>query len=578
MDAINNEPIIKKINYSKDGLESFSSELISDTKKDQILLSKYPTVYIIYQKDSSGKYTTYVGETDDITRRTKEHLNSDEDKWRYLSRNKKSEMLVIGHPFFNKSLTLDIENQFIMSLNGMESVKYTLNQKFNAQNRYFTSILMMKLFRDIWDDLHDKYTYLFPVDSSNAIDTALYKISPFHRLTDEQEKAMAIIFEKILKAGSNKNFGQIIFIEGTAGTGKTVLLSHLFHTIIAGKGVNEPKDYLLVNHDEQLKVYRQLGIKLQWMKSSDDDMISKPTHFILEHEKHPEEKADTVVVDEAHLLWTQGKQSYRGKNQLEDLRKFAKTIVVVFDRKQILKTEEYWENKKILDLEDQAKKDDNYVELTHQLRMKASKETTDWINDFVYNGILQPLPRDVNYDIKIMNSPKELHEKIINKNRNKEYGHGLSRVLSTFDWSYKQKGSPEGEKYWNVRIGDWKLPWNLQLPVSDKKVKHLPWAEQPQTINEVGSTYTIQGFDLNYAGVIIGPAVKFRDGKVVFCPKDSKNNNAIRNRTLEDGTKVNVAQELLRNELNVLLTRGVNGLYLYAVDEKLQKELIKSIR
>ncbi|MFC6323859.1 DNA/RNA helicase domain-containing protein [Companilactobacillus baiquanensis] len=580
MDIVNKEPIIKKVKYSKNGLDELKRQLERNNKRDEILLEKYPTVYIIYHKDKKGKFITYVGETDDINRRTVEHLKNSKDDWKFLSKNKDSQMLVIGHPFFNKSLTLDIENQFIMSLNAMESVKYNLNQRSNAQNEYFTSFYMMKLFIDIWDNLHNKYEKLFPLDAASTIDTALYKISPFHRLTDEQSKAVLDISEKIFEASVNQELGQIIFVEGAAGTGKTVMLSNLFHSIISGKGIHDGKDYLLVNHDEQLKVYRQLAMKLKWVKNPNNDMISKPTHFILEHEKHPDKKADTILVDEAHLMWTQGKQSYRGKNQLDDLRKFAKTIVVIFDRKQILKTEEYWENKKILDLEEQAKKEGRFIELTHQLRMKAGTNTTNWLNDFIYNGKIDILPRDLNYEVKVMKSPKELHEKIINKNRNKKYGHGLSRVLSTFDWKYKQKGIPDdnGEKYWNVIIDKWKLPWNLQLPVKDKKIKKLPWAEQPQTINEVGSTYTIQGFDLNYAGVIIGPSVKFRDGKVIFCPEDSENSNAIRNRTLENGKKINVAQELLRNELNVLLTRGVNGLYLYAVDEALQCELIKNIK
>ncbi len=30
---------------------------------------------------------------------------------------------------------------------------------------------------------------------------------------------------------------------------------------------------------------------------------------------------------------------------------------------------------------------------------------------------------------------------------------------------------------------------------------------------------------------------------------------------------------LLKNELNVLLTRGVNGLYIYAVDDRLREAL-----
>lgn len=116
------------------------------------------------------------------------------------------------------------------------------------------------------------------------------------------------------------------------------------------------------------------------------------------------------------------------------------------------------------------------------------------------------------------------------------------------------------------------MPWNSQLKVN-KREKSLSWPEQSQTIDEVGSTFTVQGFDLNYAGVIIGPSVKFRDGKIIFDGSESYNQKATRNRTLSDNTKAKFTEELLKNELNVLLTRGVNGLYIYAVDEALQNEL-----
>ena len=122
------------------------------------------------------------------------------------------------------------------------------------------------------------------------------------------------------------------------------------------------------------------------------------------------------------------------------------------------------------------------------------------------------------------------------------------------------------------------MPWNLQLKKENKKsinYKSLAWAEQPQTIGEVGSTFTIQGFDLNYVGVIIGPSVVFRDGKIQFIPENSKNEKAVRNRTLSDGRKQKFGERLLKNELNVLLTRGVKGLYIYAVDPALQEELMR---
>jgi len=104
----------------------------------------------------------------------------------------------------------------------------------------------------------------------------------------------------------------------------------------------------------------------------------------------------------------------------------------------------------------------------------------------------------------------------------------------------------------------------------------LSWAEQSQTIDEVGSTFTVQGFDLNYAGVIIGPSVKYRNGKVVFDRQASRNKKATQRRSLKDGSKEYFSDTLLKNELNVLLTRGVNGLYIYAVDEELQKALLKA--
>ena len=103
------------------------------------------------------------------------------------------------------------------------------------------------------------------------------------------------------------------------------------------------------------------------------------------------------------------------------------------------------------------------------------------------------------------------------------------------------------------------------------------WSEQKQTINEVGSTFTIQGFDLNYVGVIIGPSVKFRDNKIVFCPECSSNDKAVRNRTLMDGTHEKFGEMLLRNELRILMTRGINGLYIYAYDDELREHLKKCV-
>ncbi|MGX0191980.1 DUF2075 family protein [Staphylococcus epidermidis] len=58
-----------------------------------------------------------------------------------------------------------------------------------------------------------------------------------------------------------------------------------------------------------------------------------------------------------------------------------------------------------------------------------------------------------------------------------------------------------------------------------------------------------------------------------FDKSESANKKATQRRTLKDGSKQYFSEMLLKNELNVLLTRGVNGLYIYAVDDQLREAL-----
>lgn len=566
----NISPIIEKVSYN-----SFSVKAIKDKnlpEKDEQLLLDYPTVYIIDDELSNKKhnYSVYVGETSDIKRRTKQHLNDEtREDFKRLGNSKTSEMYIIGHRYFNKSLTLDIENKLLQYLLSSESVKNVSNRRGNPQNDYYTSDMMDSIFSKVWRKLHSLNSVLFPIESVIR-DSALFKASPFHKLTREQDDAKNNILLQIISILGKKLEGKLILVEGEAGSGKTVLMSSLLYELFNSDELPIDKDkvsvHLLVNHEQQLTVYQQLAKKLGLKNKNGIDVVMKPTGFINSQSK-TNSKADIVIVDEAHLLLTQGKQSYRGKNHLKDLLANAKVVVAVFDENQILTTEQVWASADLAEIRLDA---ECVISLRNQMRINAQQSTIDWIRSLVDEQVMYPFRKDDKYDFRVFDSPQEMYEAIKEKNQDQE--HGISRMLATYDWKYKQNGKPEDDQYWNVIIGDFSMPWNLQLP-KDKATKKLSWAEQKQTIAEVGSTYTIQGFDLNYAAVIIGPSVKYRDGKIVFDPSASCNEKAIRNRTLSDGTKMKFGETLLKNELNVLLTRGVNGLYLFAVDEELQKAL-----
>lgn len=564
---------IENIQYSIENLNNSVQKW--QTSADGKYLLRYPTVYIINDKKRENNFEVYVGETADIRNRTRQHLNVDtklKPFWEDFSTSSNSSMYVIGHEMFNKSLTLDIENRLMQYLLSVDNISRVHNSRTNQQNEYYTSEKLDEIFSDIWGTLNKKNKILFPIESIIK-DSAIFKASPFHKLTQEQINAKEEILNKIKESIILDEEGQLLIVEGEAGSGKTVLMSTLLYEL-KKYNLNLDKDldiHLLVNHNEHVTIYNQIATKLG-ITNKKKNIINKPTSFINSHS--PDEKVDVVIVDEAHLLLTQGKQSYRGKNHLQDLLERAKVVVIVFDIKQILTTEQIWDVEKLNDYIECAKNKNNHVTLKNQMRINSDEKTVKWIRNLVDNKKINSIPRDKKgYDIKIFDSPEELESCIREKAQNTDSG--ISRMLATFDWQYNNNKSPENEDFWRVKVGNWSMPWNYQLKVS-RKQKNLPWVEQDQTIDEIGSTFTIQGLDLNYAGVIIGPSVKYRNGEIVFDEKSSANKKATRRRTLEDGSKQHFSQMLLKNELNVLLTRGVNGLYIYAVDEQLREALKKA--
>lgn len=577
-------PVIYEIPDNETALTELELKLDGglDRRNARIIL-RYPTVYI-HNLENSDRYEVYIGESNNVFQRTLQHYEAakSEKTWQHrVIGDQRSKLFIIGHEHFNKSLTLDVENRLMHYMLGVDKVDRIYNRRGNEQDKYYPEDEFEEIFRRIWRGLHRCNSALFPAQQLIE-DSAVFKASPFHKLTEDQKRDKEQILEIIYDALAQNEVGQLVFVSGEAGTGKTVLNSNLFYELCTAQKEDGSRYScrLIVNHDQQLKVYQQIAEKLG-LKSGDEEVVMKPTAFINGHVGKP--PVDVVFVDEAHLLWTQGKQSYRGKNQLEDLRGQARVVVIMFDEHQTLHTQEYWDPAYVDRLKTEAKNKGEtrlhsyYFELKNQLRIRGSQETVHWIRNFVDHQSVLPIPPDNRYDIRIFDDPAALEQAIREKAENEETK--LSRILATFDWDYVDHKKPEKADYWYVTVGQWRMPWNLQLSregidrKTRRKLKEMSWAEQPVSIGEVGSTFTVQGFDLNYAGVILGPSVKYRDGRIVFDPSASHDKKATQYRTLADGSRQKFGTEFIRNEVNVLLTRGVDGLYIYAVDDALRKAL-----
>ena len=392
---------------------------------------------------------------------------------------------------------------------------------------------------------------------------ATAKISPDLPLTPEQGQ----LVQQILTFTTShlNTAGPAVFtIYGDAGTGKSVVLSHLFNRlqVAARTQTTSPlagtKNYFLVNHPEILKVYREIAGNHPHLLKKD---FQRPTSLINQIAKG-QVQPDVLVIDEAHLLLSQADHynNFYGNNQLSSLLATAKVIIVVFDETQVLRMKSFWTEQRLAQLV--APFPHATYRLTHQFRMQASDDLVRWINDFTHRRI-GPLPTNVgtDYDLRVFDDAEQMRQAVVQRNNEV----GLSRIVATSGYPSTLDG---GKHY--VTEGKFSLPWDQYNYTS------TPWAELPQTINEVGSIYTCQGFDLNYVGIILGPPVSLdTDDRLQINLDRYTDVEAFKKRDdLTDPTEITrIKQQLILNSINVLMKRGVKGLYLYAHDSRLRHYL-----
>ncbi|WP_404458307.1 DUF2075 domain-containing protein [Oceanobacillus kapialis] len=518
-------------------------------------LNNYPIVYILYNENK--KPSAYIGQTVQATRRLRNHL---EDK----KRNNLKHSILIGHEKFNQSATYNIEsnliNYFIADNNyQLQNVSQTRTRV--THNYYEKSFYNEELFQVIWEKLREEKIVSDTVENLRNKD--IYKLSPYKELSPQQldikNEILNFCKEHISKEGNH-----VIAIEGDAGTGKSVLLSSLFNTIQdlgkdASSDLSGTDNYLLVNHSEMLKTYKTIANSLPNLKKKS---LMKPTPFINQKAK-AQETADIVLIDEAHLLLTKedSYNSFRYQNQLDEIIKRSKISIVIFDPKQVLKIKSYWNDRLLEEITNQYNA--KTLQLTDQMRMNANPEIIKWIDNFVAKEILSlPKAEDSSFELKLFEDAETFKAAI--ENKNKEVG--LSRVVSTFDYLHKKDG-----KTYIVDEKGINLPWN-------STESNATWAENPNSIKEVGSIYTVQGFDLNYVGVVLGPSVGYDEekDKLTIDPSKYQDKGAFASRSdLSFQENQEIKEEIILNSINVLMKRGIHGLYIFATDPKLKKKLLE---
>ncbi|KRN75823.1 hypothetical protein IV73_GL000322 [Weissella kandleri] len=370
-------------------------------------------------------------------------------------------------------------------------------------------------------------------------------------LSDDQKAVIQKMNAYIAQSLQGKEHS-VAIIQGAAGTGKSVVLMELVRQYMTDQRY---KTALVVNHPELYKAYQDLGSAIPKM---DVKSIRRPTALINDAQKN-HKKYDIIFVDEAHLLYSKSEPyaHYRGENQLTDLMNLAKVVVVVYDFEQVFQSKMYWDEDLLF--KTIGKHPYQIFEMDFQYRMVASDEQVAWMDNLTAQQPLTTFPDNSSFEFKMFDTAGALYEQIKVKNREA----GMSRVVAT-------SGFPRIDGRHNVEMDTFSLPWDEWDP------QRTHWAKREGSITQVGTIYTLQGFDLNYVGMIIGPSFGYDAKKDVMTiiPEKYSHKEIFKKRKDRQFTQAEY-KAFIANVLNVLIKRGKYGLYLTAYDDALRARLLE---
>jgi DUF2075 family protein len=200
--------------------------------------------------------------------------------------------------------------------------------------------------------------------------------------------------------------------------------------------------------------------------------------------------------------------------------------------------------------------------LSNQFRVLAGDSFIKYIDDIFSNNPPKNKISFDNYEVKIVDDIRTFRSTIIQKND--EYS--LSRIIAGFSWPWITKPSNNKTEIVNFdfEINGERFKWNTTQGKTG-------WIESENSIDEVGSIHTTQGFDLNYVGLIIGKDVFFdkKSQRIEVNPihfHDKGSSKGLKN----DYEKL---RRFVLNSYKTMMKRGIKGLYLYVLDSELRNYL-----
>ncbi len=564
----------------------FDRDSIANVVKLDSRFSNWPVVYTLH-----GRSQVYVGETLNAEVRMRQHLDSPEKQ--QLERLK-----VILDNSFNKSVCLDLES-FLIRLFSGDGQFEVLNRNIGITDAdYYARTSYQRQFDEIFDALREQG--LFSRSLPEIENSDLFKLSPFKSLTSDQASAVEDLLENFFNSDAGPK-SETYIISGDPGTGKTVVGIYLLKLLsdIAAYDFDEPVDedtiFSGLFRPDLVAIAKQLKVGLVVPQQSLRESIKRvfrstpglnPKQVMTVFEVGESDQVwDLLIVDESHRLNHRANQPSGPQNikfrdinkklfgiddiaytQLDWIRNRSRAQVLLLDPMQSVRPAdlplEVTQN-----LIAEARNFNNFYPLKSQMRIKATEDYVGYVRSILSGNQESQLSLS-DYEFVLFENFSELYSEL----RAREEKFGLCRMLAGYAWPWLSNSDLKDPAEYDIELDGVRLKWNS----TDKD-----WVNSPEAFNEIGSIHTIQGYDLNYAGVIIGPDLRYdRQTRTLYLDrsnyfdKKGKENNRKLGITYSDSDLL----EFVTNIYGVLLSRGIRGTFVYVADDDLRNYLSRFVR
>lgn len=270
------------------------------------------------------------------------------------------------------------------------------------------------------------------------------------------------------------------------------------------------------------------------------------------------EKYDLLIVDEAHRLQRRvnltnfpaydavnQKLGLKKGTQLDWIMKSSRHQILFYDKFQSIRPGD-------IRPEELNKYKFEKYELESQMRVKGGRDYIMYIRNILDVAQKESI-KFSDYELKLFENINEMKSAVEERDKRE----GLSRLLAGYAWEWKTNNDEYID--YDIEIEGVKLKWNSVTE---------DWVNSADAINEVGCIHTIQGYDLNYAGVIIGPEILYDEKNNQIVVDKDKYLDFNGRRAISDPKELEI---YIKNIYKTLLTRGIYGTYVYVVDKALRE-------